>query len=66
MFGTSLTNAWLEAVARVQSGHVPQPRPAQSVQTMTEVIERALRDAGPPQREPHRTPHTNHEIDRLA
>jgi hypothetical protein len=65
VFATSLTNAWLEAVARVQSAHAQQPKPVPTVNTLTDVIERALRGADPP-RKSQDLSLSPHAIDRLA
>jgi hypothetical protein len=43
---TTLTNAWLQAVARVQSQRVFGARVAAAERTITDVIERALRSGG--------------------
>ena len=66
VFATSLTNAWLEAVARVQAPREPPPKPLPTVNTLTDVIERALRGAEPPPRRSEDRSQSPHAIDRLV
>lgn len=57
-----LTNAWLGAVARIETGPADPPKPA--VRTLTDVIERALRVS-----DPLPAAHGSsigHKVDRLA
>jgi hypothetical protein len=43
---TALTNAWLEAVRRVQSGRPPTQQVARDERTMIDAMEAALRHGG--------------------
>ena len=48
----ALTNAWLQAVARIQSQQTPGPPVPRAEQTMTNVIESALRHGTLDSRDP--------------
>lgn len=58
-----LTNAWLQAVHRIQSGNDdPLRKPSHGERTMTEIIERALRHG----MEPAEPSTSGRHVDRLA
>ena len=65
---TALTNAWLQAVWRVQHARVGEPRVTQDHLTLTDVIESALRGGGLDSQDPQwidpARPGT--QVDRLA
>ena len=64
---TALTNAWLQAVWRVQYARDQQPQIAQDERTMTDVMERALRAGGPDSNEPQWDPsRPGSRVDRLV
>jgi len=50
---TALTNAWLQAVWRVQHASTPEPQVRRDELTLTDVIESALRDGGVDSEDPH-------------
>jgi hypothetical protein len=58
-----LTNAWLQAIHRIQSGNDLLPKVSHGERTMTEVIERALRRSAV---EPSDPSMLRHRIDRTA
>jgi hypothetical protein len=59
-----LTNSWLQAVHRIQSGDDPLPKKSHGERTMTEIIERALRHGLDPDPEPSSP--SAHRVDRTA
>jgi hypothetical protein len=57
-----LTNAWVQAVHRIQSGDDPLPKKSHGERTMTEIIERALRHG----LDPDNSSPSAHRVDRTA
>jgi hypothetical protein len=58
-----LASAWLHAIHRIQSGDDLLPKISRGERTMTEIIERALRDSG---LEPMEPTTSDHRVDRTA
>jgi hypothetical protein len=64
----ALTNAWLQAVSRIQSQQTPGPPVPREERTMTDVIEGVLRSGGLDSQDPQweDPSHPGHVVDRTV